>query len=228
MQGDVNGNPSCYPSEKRKGFGVRLKGMPKIDSTSQKEHSSRPNPVNEHVRKSNRVPKRRVLDAGFDEDDDKDDEIRYLERLNAPKNSSDAEDRKDYRSKKRKRVIFKVPKSRVVMDVVYDAASGNSGSPRLEKDLRKRLNSEKECEDGDYVEEEQISDEEHISSRKKVKRGSPIVYAEGWKESTPTTRNRAMQSVSGSIDLSNHLLSSNSRSESNVSLFFFFTLDSVA
>ncbi|CAK7326356.1 unnamed protein product [Dovyalis caffra] len=39
----------------------------------------------EAVRKSNRVPKRRAMDVEFDEDDDIDEEVRYLGRLSASK-----------------------------------------------------------------------------------------------------------------------------------------------
>ncbi|XWS14188.1 hypothetical protein CRYUN_Cryun36dG0102000 [Craigia yunnanensis] len=50
-------------------------------------------------------------------------------------------------------------------------------------------------EDRDYVEEdESISDDEPGSKRKKLGRGSVDLFVEGRTESTPTTRNRALQS----------------------------------
>ncbi|XP_024022288.1 uncharacterized protein LOC21387709 isoform X2 [Morus notabilis] len=211
LQDDINGTHT-FPSDKRKGFGVKWKNMSKIDSSSQKKHSSRGTPVKyEPVRKSNRVPKRRVLDVGFNEDDDdKDEEIRYLERLNAPKNPDHSENGKDCKIQKEHR-LFKPPKS---MDGLYDDAVGNYGSPRLAKEFRKVSRSEKDFEDTDYVEEEPISDEEPGPSGKKLKRESPNLYTEGWKESTPITRTRAS---AASVDLSNCLLSSNSRRKEKLS-----------
>ncbi|XWS38942.1 hypothetical protein CRYUN_Cryun18bG0007000 [Craigia yunnanensis] len=50
-------------------------------------------------------------------------------------------------------------------------------------------------EDRDYVEEDEpISDDEPRSKRKKLGRGSVDLFVEGRTESTPTTRNRALQS----------------------------------
>ncbi|PON64969.1 INO80 complex, subunit Ies [Parasponia andersonii] len=212
-QDGITGNYS-YSSDKGKGFGV-------TDSVPRREHSSRGIPVNhEFVRKSNRVPKRRVLDVGLNEDDDEDEEIRYLERLRASKNPGGGEDGKDYRNHK-EHLILKVQKIRLVMDGLSENAAGDYGSPRLRKDCRKKSRSEKEFEDIDYGEEEEetISDEEPGSTGKKLKKGSPSQYVGAWKESTPTTRNRAAQhgkdnlngSSASSIDLSNYLLSSKSR-----------------
>ena len=100
----MNGNHS----DKRKGSGVKWKDMSQINSGSQIEDSLTGIPLNhEPVRKSNRVPKRRVLDVGLNEDDDEDKEIRYLEKLGASKNPGGNEDGKDYRIQK-KRVILKV------------------------------------------------------------------------------------------------------------------------
>lgn len=213
MQDDINGNNS-YSSDKRKGFGIKWKYISKTDSSSQ--HPSRGIPANhEPVRKSNRVPKRRVLDVGLNEDDDEDAEIRYLERLRASKNPGITEDGKDYRSRK-EHVILKVPKSRLVVDALYDDAVGDYGSPRLGKDCRKKSRSEKEFEDIDYVEEEDmISDEKPGTTGRKLKRGCPSQFVDEWKESMPTTRTRATQlgSTAISVDFSNCLLSSKSRSE---------------
>ena len=215
----MNGNHS----DKRKGSGVKWKDMSQINSGSQIEDSLTGIPLNhEPVRKSNRVPKRRVLDVGLNEDDDEDEEIRYLEKLGTSKNPGGNEDGKDYRIQK-KRVILKVPKRRLVIDGLHGDAVGDYGSPRLGRDSRKKSRLEKEFEYIDYVEEEEaISDEEPGSTGKKLKKGSPSRYVEEWKESTPTTRTRATQygigSSVSSIDLSNYLLSSKSRSEFSFSL----------
>ncbi|XP_062108783.1 uncharacterized protein LOC133819528 [Humulus lupulus] len=217
-QDDINGNHS-YSSDKKRGFGVRWKDMSKNDSSSQKENSSRGIPAHhEPIRKSNRFPKRRALDAGLNEDDDEDEEIRYLEKLRASKNSGGNEDGKDYRGHK-EHMILKLPKSRLVIDGLYNDAVGDYGSPRLGKDSRKKSRPEKEFEDIDYMEEEVISDEEPGSTGKKVKKESPSPYVEEWKESTPTTRARAMQQgqenlnglSASSFDVSNYLLPSKSK-----------------
>ncbi|KAL8054667.1 hypothetical protein ABFX02_04G007200 [Erythranthe guttata] len=63
------------------GFGVVKEDMGR---TSAKNSSEKQGDKSDSVRKSKRVPKRRVLDAGFDEDDE-DDEIRYLEKLKTSK-----------------------------------------------------------------------------------------------------------------------------------------------
>ncbi|KAF4358906.1 hypothetical protein F8388_012923 [Cannabis sativa] len=217
-QDDKNGNHSCS-SDKKRGFGVRWKDMSKNDFSSQKGHGSRGIPAHhEPIRKSNRVPKRRALDARLDEDDDdEDEEIRYLEKLRASKNSGGNENGKDYRSHQ-EHVVLKLPKSRLMVDGLYNDAVGDYVLPKLGS--RKKSRPEKEFEDIDYMaEEEVISDEEPGSAGKNLKKECPSPYVQEWKESIPTTRTRAMQQgqevlnglSASSIDVSNYLVSSKSR-----------------
>ncbi|KAI9196968.1 hypothetical protein LWI28_028633 [Acer negundo] len=97
------GSNYSYSSDKGKGNGVRRKDLSRIGSSFGKGHSSKGktagdsismNEAYEPVRKSKRVPKRRALDDGFDgENDDEDDELRYLGKLGASKVAARYEDR---------------------------------------------------------------------------------------------------------------------------------------
>ncbi|XP_009369940.2 uncharacterized protein LOC103959312 isoform X2 [Pyrus x bretschneideri] len=133
--------------------------------------------VNEPVRKSKRAPKRSALDAGFNEDDDEDEEIRFLGRLSASK----------------------VARSeRIQMDVRFHGDDSGGYKPaRLGAASKNRSRSEKMHEDKDYLgeddEEELTSNDEPEPNGKKLKTGSLSLLLEGRKESTLTTRNRAFQ-----------------------------------
>ncbi|KAF8387636.1 hypothetical protein HHK36_026289 [Tetracentron sinense] len=147
------------------------------------------------VRKSKRVPKRRVLDGAFD-DGDKDEEIRYLEKLKISKvtvdDGAEYEDN-DERSKKHRR-ISRVSKSRMI-DGKYDEDVENFSSSRSDKDGKKKPKSEGVYEDTDVEEEELASDGEPEDTRKKPRKESIDTLMEG-KEMTMTltTRQRALQS----------------------------------
>ncbi|XP_050215675.1 uncharacterized protein LOC126666841 [Mercurialis annua] len=107
----------------------------------------------EPVRKSNQVPKRRVIDKGLNEDDvDGDDEIRYLERLNAAKLSSNVRRRADS-----------------IYADVNNFELSNLGNERLTK-----LRSERLYEDKDYVE-----DEETIFKNEPENKSKKLRFAEG-------------------------------------------------
>ena len=89
------------------------------------------------------------------DDNDEDEEIHYLVRLNASNGLSNYKDEEDERN-------------------------GRDGAI---------------FEDRNYVEEDEpISDDGLGSKRKKLGRGSVDLFVEGRTESTPTTRNRALQS----------------------------------
>ncbi|PQM43289.1 uncharacterized protein Pyn_26582 [Prunus yedoensis var. nudiflora] len=160
---------------------------------------------NEPVRKSKRVPKRCLLDA--DEDDDEYEEIRFLGRLSASK----------------------VARSeRIQMDDDFHGdANGEYKSSRLGKDRRNKSRSEKNYKDTDYLEEEEqlASADEPEPNGKKLKKGSLCLPLEGWKESPPTTRNRALQlgkdiltgSGSGFHELATDLLPAPSKRKEKVS-----------
>ncbi|XP_016470168.1 uncharacterized protein LOC107792467 [Nicotiana tabacum] len=133
------------------------------------------------TRKSKRAPKRRVSE-GFDEDDD-DDEIRYLEKLKTSKFAG----YKDFEEELTKKRSF----SRVSKVCKYEKDE-NVGSSR--KDVRKK--SEEGPEDTDYEVEELLSDGEPEGRKKQKQRkessDSPIETMRG--EMTLTTRQRALLS----------------------------------
>lgn len=200
---DIDAN-HVHPLDKRNGLKFKFKDFPKTGSSFGKEYSTRGmaskgslSLIYEPVRKSNRAPRRRVLDVGVNNTDDEDEEIRYLGRLNASKMSEGYEDEKISQ----------------VADGMYGDNVEYYGSPRLGKNGRKKSRSEKVYEDKDYVEEEKEAtlDVEFEYEGKKSKKGSLDLFVEGRNVSTPTTRNRAFQSgkdvLSGSglglTDLSN-------------------------
>ncbi|KAK8548824.1 hypothetical protein V6N13_054406 [Hibiscus sabdariffa] len=96
------GKKGSYLSDKGEGYGVQGKDFSRSGSGYGKGHSSRGKAFeietdrNEPTRKSKRVPKRRVLDVSINsDDDDEDEEIRYLGRLNASNGLSNHKDEED-------------------------------------------------------------------------------------------------------------------------------------
>ncbi|OMO58466.1 PAPA-1-like conserved region [Corchorus olitorius] len=99
-----------YLSDKEKGYNFQWKDYSRGSSGYGKEYFSGGNAPgvsvalnatdrNEPIRKSKRVPKRRVLDVGLNSDDDgEDEEIRYLGRLNASNGHSNYKDEEDERN----------------------------------------------------------------------------------------------------------------------------------
>ncbi|KAG9457864.1 hypothetical protein H6P81_002372 [Aristolochia fimbriata] len=179
-----------------KGFSsgnLTLKEGSKVKLLDEAGYGKHADKSSEPVRKSKRVPKRRVLDGALDEDED--DELRYLGRLKTAKASADrgAEyDEGDEDAKKRK--SSKSSRSRMA-DGEYDDDEEN-GSSRRSKDSRRKLRSEKDSEDTDYVEDEEDlgSDGGPDSKRKKPRKESLDSLADGKKEISLTTRQRALQS----------------------------------
>ncbi|XP_042492480.1 nucleolar protein dao-5-like [Macadamia integrifolia] len=170
----------------------------KEDSSKGKiyEDSGKQTDKSEPVRKSKRVPKRRVLDDTFDDSDD-DEEIRYLERLKTSKSTTsygaEYEDGDDDEASKKQKRILKVSKSRVV-DGEYDEDMEEYGSSRSGKDSKKSR-SDRVSEDTDYFEEEEpASDGEPEAKRKKQRKESVDTLMESKKEISLTTRQRALQS----------------------------------
>lgn len=145
----------------------------------------------EPVRKSRRVPKRRILDGEFD-DGDEVNELRHIEGLKVPKNSADctAENEKDREDGTKKRKLSTVNKNRSDSYVV-DGEDYNFS--RMSKDSRKKSRSGRFSEDSDYVEEDDpVSDDNPEEKKKKLKKiasdSSPDVRLEPL-----TTRQRALQ-----------------------------------
>ncbi|OVA02523.1 INO80 complex subunit B-like conserved region [Macleaya cordata] len=182
------------PPEKVSGLqGVPWKDFSRDGFGLGKEDSSKNKMPEESdpVRKSKRVPKRRVLDGAFN-DGDEDAEIRYLERLRTSKGSMDCgveyEDDEEEGSKKQRR-LSRVSKIRMVNeDFKDDLECGSSRSGK------KKSRSERASEDTEYVDEELASDDEPEAKRKKPKKDSVDSMMEGKKEMTLTTRQRALQS----------------------------------
>ncbi|XP_038704240.1 uncharacterized protein LOC120000291 isoform X2 [Tripterygium wilfordii] len=131
----------------------------------------------EPVRKSRRVPKRRVFDGEFGEEDD-DDEIRYLEKL---KLNVDASYKEEEGPGKRQRELGKV---------------GNieSGSSKSVKDRMKKLGPERASDGVDYQEDEELVSDGELESDEKQKEDSVDTSMDGKREIALTTRQRALQS----------------------------------
>ncbi|XP_065860317.1 uncharacterized protein [Euphorbia lathyris] len=149
---------------------------------SGKNTSGRLGEKSEPVRKSKRVPKRRALDLDIDEDYE-DDEIRYLEKLKAPKIAAVYKD--DEESNKKQRKI----------------SSGEKvGALKSVKNGRKKAS-----EETDYEEDGGVASGGEIegTSKKKQKKESVDALMEGKREMTLTTRQRALQSKDSSANGSN-------------------------
>ncbi|GAV83625.1 zf-HIT domain-containing protein/PAPA-1 domain-containing protein [Cephalotus follicularis] len=129
------------------------------------------------VRKSKRVPKRRVLDGEFGEDDE-DDEIRYLEKLKTSKIAAGYKEDDDEEASKKQRKLSKISSIEYV--------------GRSVKDGKKPI-SDIVSEDFDYEEEELVSESE-LEGTKKQKKESIDSLMDSKREMTLTTRQRALQS----------------------------------
>ncbi|XP_028771043.1 uncharacterized protein LOC114728323 [Neltuma alba] len=190
QQGNSDDNQS--PSDKRSGLqGIPWKnfsrdgfGLGKVDSVigkiSGKDTSSKQGDKTEPIRKSKRVPKRRLLDGEFG-DDDNDEEIRYLEKLKTSKVSAVYRDEEV--SKKHRKLSS-------VSDVETSASS------RSVKDGKSKSISDRMYEDTDYEEDEDSGSDvepEHKKKRKQ-KKESVDVLMDSKREMTLTTRQRALQS----------------------------------
>lgn len=132
----------------------------------------------EPVRKSKRVPKRRVLDGEFG-DEDEDDEIRYLEKLKTSKfNKGSKEDEEESGKKHRK------PSGLSNVQ--------NGGSSRSGKD-GKRSRLDRTSEETDF-EEDSGSDGDLEGKKKRQMKESVDSLGDNKREMTLTTRQRALQS----------------------------------
>ncbi|RVW41647.1 hypothetical protein CK203_068249 [Vitis vinifera] len=188
-----NSDDSHSPPDKRSG----LQGIPWRDfsrggfslgkeDSSMGKISGKQGDKSDPVRKSKRVPKRRVLDGAFD--DDEDDEIRYLEKLKTSKVTAGHKDDEEESGKKPRRVS----KMRTI-DGKKDENLGSS------KDGKKKSRSDRVSEDTDYEEEQEdeevISDSELEENKmKKLRKESVDSLSESKREMTLTTRQRALQS----------------------------------
>lgn len=139
----------------------------------------------EPVRKSKRVPKKRSLDGAFDDENDNDEELRYLEKLKFSKRT--AENNAEYESDDEvgSRKQHKISK---VLNRNF------AGRPSV--DAVKKSRSVRTFKDTDYVEEEQlVSDGEPETTKKKQRKELVDDLGDGKREMAITTRQRALESV---------------------------------
>lgn len=135
----------------------------------------------EPVRKSKRVPKRRVLDGELGDEED-DDEIRYLEKLKTSKIKNGFKEDNEESGKKHQKLLR-------VSNVE------NGGSSRSGKD-GKRSRPDRVSEDTDYEEEDESGSDGELDGNKKKKQRKESVDSlmDNKREITLTTRQRALQS----------------------------------
>lgn len=148
------------------------------------------------VRKSKRIPKKRLLEGVLDDEDD--DEIQYLERLRTRSPSDYGLDYEDNEGDRKLRKISKVLKRDMhVQHALNDVEPGNSGTSRLGKD-GKKSRSGRVSEDIDYVEDDDsVSDVEPDIRKKKARKETDDFLADSKKEIVVTTRQRALQAGKG-------------------------------
>ncbi|CAN6467933.1 unnamed protein product [Victoria cruziana] len=153
--------------------------------------------VSEPVRKSKRIPKRRVLDGDFDGGDEDDNEVRYLERLKASKATADhGADRNGKNHKQRTSMNSRKCDTREFEeDGDYDVGASSR------KQNRKKARS-RDIDGLYFVDEEErgLADEDDEAvgfssgSRKKKKRELIDTLIDDKKGMPLTTRQRALQS----------------------------------
>ncbi|KAF8006668.1 hypothetical protein BT93_K0853 [Corymbia citriodora subsp. variegata] len=152
----------------------------------------------EPVRKSKRVPKKRLMDGEFN--DDEDDELRYLEKLKTSKIGGVYREDDEGSSKKQRKLAS-------VSDIERLGAFKGS------KD-GKKLRTDRISDDTDYEEEDETGSDGELQGRKKKRQKKESVDTlmdNNRKEMTLTTRQRALQSskdasvAAGSIEYPNGL-----------------------
>lgn len=186
------------PSREKKGGlqGIPWKDFSKVGFTLRREESSmkgvgknssgKQGDKSDSARKSKRAPKKRTVD-GFDDDED-DDEIRYLEKLKNAKFFTGLGEDEEESSRKHRRL------SKFSGNIPHN--SDLVASSRLGKDGKKRSPSG----DTDYEEEDEISDGEPDGKKRKKVRKEPVeAIAEPKRELTLTTRQRALQGRDASV-----------------------------
>uniref|UniRef100_A0A2P2IPX7 INO80 complex subunit B-like conserved region domain-containing protein n=2 Tax=Rhizophora mucronata TaxID=61149 RepID=A0A2P2IPX7_RHIMU len=147
---------------------------------------------NETVRKSKRVTKKSRSQGLLDDEDEDDEEIRYLEKVKTSKALADyhveSEDEEGCSRKQRK--ISKVLKRNI--NDPYDIDVGDLGSSRNVKVVGKSKPG-RPSEDTDYTEEEEpASDGDPKIKRKKARKELVDLLGDSKQEMTITTRQRAL------------------------------------
>ncbi|KAF1892018.1 hypothetical protein Lal_00036370 [Lupinus albus] len=133
----------------------------------------------EPVRKSKRVPKRRVLDGEFSDDDSVDDEIRYLEKMKTPKVPAAYKAEEELSRKQRK------------LSSVSNME--NAISSKAHKDDKKRSRSDRVSEDLGVKDEKEVGSDAELEDKIKEKqiKESVDVLMDSKREMTLTTRQQA-------------------------------------
>ncbi|KAI4319369.1 hypothetical protein MLD38_032973 [Melastoma candidum] len=136
----------------------------------------------EPVRKSKRVPKKRVMDGDFDEDED--EELRYLEKLKNSKMHMGFRADDEGPSKKQRKL----------------ASVSDLSAAKPAKDVKKKSRTDKGFEDIEYEEEEEIGSDREVEGKKKRQKKEFVdtLMDNSKREMTLTTRQRAMQSKEAS------------------------------
>ncbi|KAJ6694451.1 hypothetical protein OIU85_005163 [Salix viminalis] len=173
----------------RSGLNVR-----KTDGLRGENLSSNQTDQYEPVRKSKRVPKKRLLDGVLDDGDEDDDEIRYLEKVKTLKISSDygAEFEDEEGGSRKQRKISRVLKRNV--DGLYDVDSGDHGSTRFGKE-GKKSKSGRVSEDTDYMEEEELGSDDDPTSKNKKPRKDLIEFPNGLPPAPPKKQKEKLTEV---------------------------------
>lgn len=142
----------------------------------------------ESIRKSKRVPKKRVLDAASE--DDEDAEIKYLEKMKNAKVAILNRNLEEESSKKRIRISGLSKKSKL------DETSDDSLSSKLGRDGKKSSRLERGSEDTNYEDEEELisEGEQEVKNMKKLNKDSADLNMEIKREPALTTRQRALLS----------------------------------
>lgn len=209
-----NENHSPYPDERGGLRGIPWKDFSRSGFRVGKVDSSRGTIVEgslhimksdkyEPVRKSKRVPKRRVLDGATSDGDD--DEIRYLEKLKTSKTAArdiEYDDEDEPGSRKRRKMSKVLSRS---FGACYDVNTGSYGSSRSSKESSNKCKSVRE-EDSDYVEdEEHISDGEPLVERKKQRKDLVDVAVTTRQQALQTGKEVSSGSSAGLIEFPNGL-----------------------
>ncbi|KAG0475706.1 hypothetical protein HPP92_015392 [Vanilla planifolia] len=144
----------------------------------------------EPVRKSTRVPKRRVLDGEFD-DGEEDDEQKYILRLKTSRGTADfsTENEKDVEEGAQRKKTLNVSKSRSTYEVDGDYSLSSAS-----RDSRKKSRSGRLSDDTDYVEEDEpVSDDAPEEKKKKKQKKLPSDSSPDVRFEPLTTRQHAHQ-----------------------------------
>lgn len=154
------------------------------------EQPDNPNSISlsESVRKSRRMPKRRVFDG-----DRGDDDSQYLKSLKSSRGNTDLkvqhDDNKDLVKKNKVSILSKSKKTGYDVDEDY-------GSSQPTRDSRKRPRTARESDDTDFVEEEEVASDDGSHANKMPQKVDPSADS---KMEPLTTRQRSSKGAGGPL-----------------------------